>query len=489
MARTLGWFYVAGATLGGLSLVLPHSRGTDVVGVLAVVAIALVGGVLLMVGSNVRRRRRFPVPGGRLTADQRGRLLRRHHQQRLRLLLRLGRGRGVLLPQPSPRYPPGAPGRRGVHLGAQPRPSDGLAEQRWLLTIGTAMVAGLLVAYQHDRIGALVHRLTDAARTDPLTGLLNRRGFEETFKTELERARRNGRPLTVVAGDLDGFKLVNDQHGHHAGDEALQALAADLLKWKRRIDVAARLGGEEFALLLPDTDERGAFLVAERLRRAVQRTFSEQPLPVTISFGVATWPDHGQETETLLRAADEALYAAKDLGRDRTVIYSAAVAAVLADGRGTERGEMQLATVVSLAEALDIRDTGTARHSQTVGRYAADDGRRAGPAAAACRAHPRGGRASRRRQDRDLRPGADQARPARRGRVGGTAHPSRDRRPAARSARVRRPLRLDRRAPRAARRHGLSGRSAWGGDPPRGAHPGRGRRLRGDDRRPGLQKS
>jgi HD-GYP domain-containing protein (c-di-GMP phosphodiesterase class II) len=135
--------------------------------------------------------------------------------------------------------------------------------------------------------------------------------------------------------------------------------------------VAARMGGEEFALLLPDTDERGAFLVAERLRRAVQRTFSETPLPITISFGIASWPDHGEETELLLRAADQALYAAKDLGKDRTVIYSAEVSGMLAaGGRSAERGEMQLATVVGLAEALDIRDTGTARHSQTVGRYA-----------------------------------------------------------------------------------------------------------------------
>ncbi len=130
------------------------------------------------------------------------------------------------------------------------------------------------------------------------------------------------------------------------------------------------MGGEEFALLLPDTDERGAFLVAERLRRAVQRTFSEQPLPITISFGIASWPDHGDETELLLRAADEALYAAKDLGRDRSVIYSVEVASMVAGGRGGERGEMQLATVIGLAEALDIRDTGTARHSQAVGRYA-----------------------------------------------------------------------------------------------------------------------
>jgi diguanylate cyclase (GGDEF)-like protein len=371
MARTLGSFYVAGATLGALSLVLPHSRETNVVAVVLVVAGAYVGGSLLLTGAKLLPEAAIPcflLVGSLLitaavhfdghTSSVYAFFYVWVGVEAFYFLSRRLAALQVLLA--------GAAYAWALSVV----PGDGLADQRWLLTIGTAMVAGLLVAYQRDRIGALVHRLTDAARTDPLTGLLNRRGFEETFKLELERSQRSGRALSVVAGDLDGFKLVNDRHGHHAGDEALQALAQDLVKWKRRIDVAARIGGEEFALLLPDTDERGAFLVAERLRRAVQRTFSEQPLPVTISFGIATWPDHGEDSELLLRAADEALYAAKDLGRDRSVIYSAEVAKMLAGGRSDERGEMQLATVVGLAEALDIRDTGTARHSQTVGRYA-----------------------------------------------------------------------------------------------------------------------
>src|SRR3954454_5113195 len=371
MARTLGWFYLAGATLSALSLVLPHSSSTDVLGVVVVVSIAFAGSCLLLAGANVLPE--TAIPGFLLIGSLliTGAVYFDDHTSSVYAFFYvwvgveafyfLGRRLAtlqVLL----------AGAAYGWALSAVA--SDGFAEQRWLLTIGTAMVAGLLVAYQRDRIGALVHKLTDAARTDPLTGLLNRRGFEETFKMELERARRSERPLSIVAGDLDGFKLVNDRLGHHAGDEALQALAQDFSKWKRRIDVAARMGGEEFALLLPNTDERGAFLVAERLRRAVQRTFSETPLPITISFGIANWPDHGDEIDLLLRAADEALYAAKDLGRDRSVIYSAEVASMLAGGRGTERGEMQLATVVGLAEALDIRDNGTARHSQTVARYA-----------------------------------------------------------------------------------------------------------------------
>jgi diguanylate cyclase (GGDEF)-like protein/putative nucleotidyltransferase with HDIG domain len=222
-----------------------------------------------------------------------------------------------------------------------------------------------------DRVNELVARLTDAARTDPLTGLLNRRALEELFALELDRAARSGRALSVIVGDLDRFKVVNDRLGHQQGDKTLQALAEELGRWKRRVDMAARVGGEEFALLLPETDERGAFLVAERLRRATMRLFADGPCKLTISFGIATFPDHGEDAETLLRAADQALYAAKNMGRDRSVIYSAEIARMLSESNGRGAGsELRLATVLSVAEALDIRDTGTANHSQAVGRYA-----------------------------------------------------------------------------------------------------------------------
>jgi two-component system cell cycle response regulator len=223
---------------------------------------------------------------------------------------------------------------------------------------------------QRRRITELRARISDASRTDPLTGLLNRRAFEEMLEIELERATRADRPLSVIVGDLDSFAAVNERHGHAAGDSSLQLVAGDCLKWKRRIDQAARIGGEEFALLLPETDERGAFIVAERLRRATHRTSAEAAMPVTISFGVASSPAHGADAVGLLRAADRAVAAAKDLGSDRTVIYSDEVARTLAESGGKADGQLQLATVIALAEALDIRDTGTGQHSHTVGRYA-----------------------------------------------------------------------------------------------------------------------
>jgi diguanylate cyclase (GGDEF)-like protein/putative nucleotidyltransferase with HDIG domain len=237
-----------------------------------------------------------------------------------------------------------------------------------LVPSACALVLAGVAVHQRRRLTSLRARIADANRTDPLTGLINRRAFEELLELELERALRAERPMSVVVGDIDAFRQVNEQHGHAAGDEALQSVARNALKWKRRIDVAARIAGEEFALLLPETDERGAFIVAERLRRATHRSFAETTAGVKFSFGVATAPGHGTDAVGLLRAADQAVASAKGLGGDRTVIYSDEVARAL--DHGTQAGtELQLATVIALAEAIDIRDTGTGKHSHTVARY------------------------------------------------------------------------------------------------------------------------
>jgi diguanylate cyclase (GGDEF)-like protein len=237
-----------------------------------------------------------------------------------------------------------------------------------VLTLGGALVLLAVILYQRRQIARLAARLSEATRSDPLTGLLNRRAFEELVDAELERARRTGRPLSVIIGDLDWLDLVNARHGHRTGDVVLQLVARDMQKWKRRIDSAARIGGEEFGLLLPVTDEGGAYLVAERLRRAAHRTFADEPLPVTISFGVASYPDHGFERDVLLASASSAMRAAKEMGKDRSVIYSAEIARVLAAQPSADDAGLQLATVIGLAEALDIRDAGTTGHSHTVGR-------------------------------------------------------------------------------------------------------------------------
>jgi diguanylate cyclase (GGDEF)-like protein len=233
-----------------------------------------------------------------------------------------------------------------------------------------ALGALCVLAYDHLRRREIA-LLTDSARRDPLTGLLNRRGFEEVFDAELERARRSGSSLSVAVGDLDRFKRVNDALGHPAGDAALVRSARILTSGKRRFDSAARIGGDEFALLAADSDDHGAYMLAERVRGTLDDEFEDDRQPLTISFGVATFPLHGQSADALLRAADQALYAAKTLGRDRTVISSAEVPGILERASsGGVNGAVGLDALLSLAEALDMRETGSATHCRRVGRLA-----------------------------------------------------------------------------------------------------------------------
>ncbi|HYI80674.1 MAG TPA: diguanylate cyclase [Thermoleophilaceae bacterium] len=257
----------------------------------------------------------------------------------------------------------------GVELGT--RDLDYVPVTDWIATIGTLTVAGLVVAVIRDRLTGLISNLTDAARSDPLTGLFNRRGFEETFDVELERARRADRGLSVIVGDLDRFKDINDRFGHAAGDAVLRRIGTTIRSTKRSWDIAARIGGEEFAVLAPDTDEHGAYVLAERLRVEIEQTFEPAGAgELTASFGVVSFPIHGQTGEVLLQAADQALYAAKRLGRNRAVISSAEVPGILARApRSRDDSHVELATLLNLAEALDVRDSGSATHCQRVGRY------------------------------------------------------------------------------------------------------------------------
>jgi len=256
----------------------------------------------------------------------------------------------------------------GAAMAANPPGGEPLAH--WLLVVlGVTMVA-IVVCLLKRGVDGLVARLASAARTDPLTCLLNRRGFSERLEVELARAERNATPLSVVVGDLDAFKAVNDQLGHYAGDRALERLGELLRDHGRPVDTAARIGGEEFALLLPETGAQQALLVAERLRARVQAGFAGDPLPLTISFGIAAVPEHGSTGEQVLGAADRALYAAKESGRNRSLIHTAEVAQILQARRRDPRTQLQLATAIMLAEALDLRDAGTARHSETVAGFA-----------------------------------------------------------------------------------------------------------------------
>ncbi len=183
----------------------------------------------------------------------------------------------------------------------------------WMARVAELLGLGIAAAAQRTQLRA-------QATTDPLTGLANHRTFHERLRTEAARSRRSGAPLGLVLLDIDRFKLVNDTHGHQCGDEVLRIIAGLLADDARGTDVAARLGGEEFALLLADTDEEGALAVAERLRATIAAATVPGPGRITASFGVATLAADGDADE-LVRAADRALYAAKGAGRDRCVLH------------------------------------------------------------------------------------------------------------------------------------------------------------------------
>lgn len=175
------------------------------------------------------------------------------------------------------------------------------------------------------RNGIWYQRALRAAHYDHLTGVHNRAAFDASLQREVDLAHRNQAPLSLVVADLDNFKLINDQHGHAVGDDILRILAETLMLNMRSSDVVFRYGGEEFVILLSNTDREGAEIVAHRLREAVSRTiFSSdgQQLPVTASFGIGTLSrqDNGL---SLFDKADRAMYEAKNSGRNRVVAYYA----------------------------------------------------------------------------------------------------------------------------------------------------------------------
>jgi diguanylate cyclase (GGDEF)-like protein len=156
------------------------------------------------------------------------------------------------------------------------------------------------------------------AATDDLTGLPNARSVQDTLKRLAAQASRSQLPLAAIMLDLDRFKSLNDDFGHEAGNEVLAAVGRALDATVRASDFVGRYGGEEFVVLLPDTDSLGAIAVAEKLREAISSLpFSTVPRKVTASLGVAAMPEHALDSATLLRYADRALYLAKELGRDR----------------------------------------------------------------------------------------------------------------------------------------------------------------------------
>jgi diguanylate cyclase (GGDEF)-like protein/PAS domain S-box-containing protein len=215
---------------------------------------------------------------------------------------------------------------------------------------GKRVIIGLIIDVTERtraarEVQALQERLREQSTHDSLTGLYNRRYLDEILDQELISAEDHDYPVSVIIGDLDHFKSVNDRHGHLAGDEVLRIIGRLMMKHARAGDICCRYGGEEFLLVLPRVAKDIALERAERLRGAMAAAlipYGELRIPVTASFGVATFPRDGRTGDELISAADSALYAAKASGRNRVDVSAGPAcnrAAAPGEGRCTASGD------------------------------------------------------------------------------------------------------------------------------------------------------
>jgi diguanylate cyclase (GGDEF)-like protein len=198
--------------------------------------------------------------------------------------------------------------------------TGGFSEEDVRLLAALASYTALSIAHAEMNL-----QLRELSVTDELTGVANRRLLLDRLGRDVERARRNQKPLSVLMVDLDHFKRVNDQHGHLKGDEVLSAVASALGEGLRRLDTVARYGGEEFVVLLPDSPKAQALLIAEKLRLGIKERLPGG-VSITLSIGVASHPEDADREELLLDAADRALFVAKRQGRDRVVGFASQMA-------------------------------------------------------------------------------------------------------------------------------------------------------------------
>ncbi|MBB4665244.1 sensor domain-containing diguanylate cyclase/phosphohydrolase [Conexibacter arvalis] len=245
------------------------------------------------------------------------------------------------------------------------------AEQR-LADFAELVTAALVNAEARDQLAAL-------ATTDPLTGLANQRAFQERLAGECERARRHGRNLGLALIDLDGFKFVNDAHGHQAGDDALTTVARRAASTIRAGELLARLGGDELALLLPEADAGDTYAAAERIRQLIANEPIGPSGSITISVGVSDLA-LGGDADGLMRTADDALYWAKAQGRNVVAQYVPELRDQLGSEERADRvtRRQALLGIGALARAVDAREGQSEGHSERVAELAVRLARAAG---------------------------------------------------------------------------------------------------------------
>ncbi|MEA2647178.1 MAG: hypothetical protein QOE92_2261 [Chloroflexota bacterium] len=241
-------------------------------------------------------------------------------------------------------------------------------------TLAAAIIVGVIFL-----VARLFERTERQSLTDSLTGLPNRRYFHDILEREMVRSQRNQRPVSLINVDLDHFKTVNDEYGHSKGDEILKAFGKILKEQVRSVDLPVRYGGEEFLVLLPDTDKEGAVMVAEKIRRAadrlsIPRLGSIPGRKLTVSAGVATHPVDALASEELVKCSDQAMYLAKNLGRNQVIGYGME-SSINTLAKNPEKVHLLVqnankATIEALAAAIDARDTYTHGHSHRVADYA-----------------------------------------------------------------------------------------------------------------------
>lgn len=216
----------------------------------------------------------------------------------------------------------------GLHVGADdylPKPfADEELEARIFAALRVKFTE-VELRKRNSELQQMLQHVEVLAITDPLTGLHNRRRFDDVLKREFAVTKRYGTPLSCLMVDVDHFKRVNDLYGHDAGDQVLCNVASRLTATLREVDLAARFGGEEYAVIMPQTPKEGAQVVAERIASLVRREsfdFDDGSASVTVSIGVAESQDAtGGAPEGLVKAADSALYLAKSRGRDQVALY------------------------------------------------------------------------------------------------------------------------------------------------------------------------